>query len=594
PENAPWRLSLDEAIRIALLNARVVRVAAGTQAVSSGSTIYDPAISNTRIDQPRADFDPTVQSRNTFFRSEQPFGAIVDPGPPAEVDIFADPQTGFRNSTGIAKQFITGGTVGLDVTADQNRRGVSGLPLNPQASSDVALSLNQPLLQGAGSAANLAPIVIARLNTERSYFQMKSSVQDMVLSVVQTYWNLSLAHIELFARRQQEQQGRETLERSEARLEAGFGTEGEVAQARVTYEGFRASVLGAEANILNQEALLRNLLGLPPAEQRPIELASAPRTTQLVPEWTQVLRLAEQYRPDIIELKLILEADQQQLLLSRNQAMPRVDLGALYRWNGLQGVTPSRQVISSRGGQFTDWEMGVNFSVPLGLRRERAQLREVELLICRDRANLEQSIHATAHVLAGSFRNLAQFYAQYVAFRRVREAAQINVEQQLADYRSDRATLFLDVLQALTSWGNAVVSEYQSLVLYNTELARLENLTGTILESHGIRFIEERYHSLGPLGCFGPEPCYPRDVRPGPNADRPDPPGSEGYQRPQPIEVPLEPEELPPPPATPFPGDITPVPPVDQMPGIQSPPDEPNAVRAAPGTSIRVVRLPRP
>src|SRR5438270_4584858 len=45
----PWPLSLDEAIRIALDNAKVVRALAGLTAVSSGSTIYDTAISVTNI-----------------------------------------------------------------------------------------------------------------------------------------------------------------------------------------------------------------------------------------------------------------------------------------------------------------------------------------------------------------------------------------------------------------------------------------------------------------------------------------------------------------------------------------------------------------
>src|SRR4051812_32800114 len=45
PAVNPRELSLDEAIRIALANSKVVRVLAGAGAVSSGQTIYDPAIS---------------------------------------------------------------------------------------------------------------------------------------------------------------------------------------------------------------------------------------------------------------------------------------------------------------------------------------------------------------------------------------------------------------------------------------------------------------------------------------------------------------------------------------------------------------------
>ena len=66
PPGETKELSLDEAIHIALANARVVRVLAGVSAVSSGQTIYDPAISNTRIDVARSVFDPTLSVQNTW------------------------------------------------------------------------------------------------------------------------------------------------------------------------------------------------------------------------------------------------------------------------------------------------------------------------------------------------------------------------------------------------------------------------------------------------------------------------------------------------------------------------------------------------
>lgn len=523
-------LSLDEAIRLALANAEVVRVAAGNTAVSSGETIYAPAISNTAIDQSRARFDPTVQGANSFFRSQQPYGTVLDPGPPSQYGIRANPVEGFRSTTGVSKGFITGGSVGVDVNVDHARQPAGLLPLNPETASNVAIRVDQPLLQGAGSCANLAPILIARINTERSFFQLKDTVQDLVLSVIQTYWNLSYAQTEAWARAHQVQQGREALERAQARLDAGLGDEGDVAQARVSYGNFQASLIAAEANVLNQEALLRNLLGLPPSEPTRIELSSAPSTGRAVIGWEEILRLAGQYRPDIIELKLILEADQQSLLLSRNQALPRVNLGALYRWNGLEGTTPDGQHLGSN--DFGDWEAGVNFSVPLGLRRERAAVRERELLLMRDRANLDQALHASTHLLALSYRSLDQYYQQYVRYRSVREAALTNVERQMADYLAGRRTLYLNVLLAITDWGNAVNAEYQSLVQYNIELARLERQTGTILETRGVRFVEERYGSIGPLGRFCRDACYPRDARPGPNRDAAPVPEEQQYRRP--------------------------------------------------------------
>src|SRR5206468_3280590 len=52
-------------------------------------------------------------------------------------------------------------------------------PLNPQDQSALTLAYTQPLLKGAGLRANLAPIVIARLDTERSFFQLKDALQEL-------------------------------------------------------------------------------------------------------------------------------------------------------------------------------------------------------------------------------------------------------------------------------------------------------------------------------------------------------------------------------------------------------------------------------
>ena len=151
-----------------------------------------------------------------------------------------------------------------------------GFPLNPENPNAVALSYTQPLLQGGGFKVNTAPIVIARLNTEQSYFQFKDSVQEMVRSVIEAYWNLVQARTDAWARKIQVQQSQEAFEREQARLEKRLGDLATVAQARVTYNQFRANQIAADANVLTREGALRNILGLPPNDDRRIVPVSAP------------------------------------------------------------------------------------------------------------------------------------------------------------------------------------------------------------------------------------------------------------------------------------------------------------------------------
>ena len=548
----PLQLSLDEAIRTSLANSNVIRVLAGVQAVSSGSTIYDTAAQNTLIDQETARFNPTINVKNSFDRTETPTG-LLDDIDPTQAAIRGLRTDAYRLGVGVKQPTVTGGSLDLGVNSTPRRFQPGVFPLNPESRSSLELSYTQPLLQGGGVGVNLAPIVLARIETERSFFQFKDSVQDMVRGVVEAYWSLVFARTDVWVLDQQVRQLQFAYDRADAQFRIGLVSRAELAQTKVSLVQFRGPADRRPRNVLQREAALRNILGLPPMDLSELIPTTPPVKEQLELEWQPLLALATERRPDIVELKLVLEADQQQLLLAQNQALPNLSAVGLYRWNGLEGEMPVGDYLSTRPGEYTDWTLAVNFSVPLGLRRERASLRQRELILARDRANLDQGVHQTTHQVALTLRNLSQYYQQYQAYAETRAAAKINLEQQIAEYRNNRV-IFLNVLLAINDWGNAVRAEAQSLLLYNTELANLERQTGTILETHGIRFYEERFGSIGPLGRMLPPHSYPGGLPPTPNNDR-YVPGEQPAENAFNLEDPLQgqrrrtpsPEELPPP-----------------------------------------------
>jgi outer membrane protein TolC len=543
-------------IRIGLENARIVRVLAGVTAQSSGRTMYDAGIVNTTIDQEQARFDPTVEQRNTWDRLETPT-AIFDPTDPLRALLIGPHVYDYTSEVRLGKTNVLGGQWLLRWVENPSRFIPTGpfdgaFPLNPQTRSTLELSYTQPLLQGAGFAFNTAPIVLARLNTEQSFFQYKDSTQELVRGIIEAYWNLVQARTEVWARQIQVETSEEAYLREKARLKSGFADLSNVAQARVTYNQFRANLIAARANVLAREGALRNLLGLPPSDGKEIVPSSAPTSKRFSPDWDKVLRLAEERRPDVVEQKIILEADRVRLLQAENQTLPKLDFTTLYRWNGLSGRMPNGESLSTGPGQFTDWTVGLNFSVPLGLRQGRAQIRQQTLIIERDQENLKQTLHNAAHTLAVVTRDLANSYEQFLAYRETRSAALDNLRVQIEQFRAQR-TIYLNVLQALSDWGNAVLSETQSLTNYNVALASLEQQTGTILESHGLYFYEERLKAAGPLGghfpvdYLGALPAkgmpsrYPSTGEPGENAfdlRKPDLRGSKPPERAEPRGIP--------------------------------------------------------
>lgn len=506
-----WHLSLDEAIRIALQNTEVVRVLSGVGAASSGLTIYSPAISNTSVDQARSIFDPTVTARNNFLHNETP-SSTFDPLDPNRAIILGSRADSYDFLLDLNKRLHNGADAGLRVGTNRNRLRPGIFSLNPQSTSDVELSLTQPLFRGRGTDVNAVPIVLAFIDTERSYFRLKNSLQTTVLGVIQGYWDLVQARTEVEIVMQQIRQARFINDFNEERL-GPLADEGDVAQSRATLANFEANLVAARASVLNRVASLRGILGLPPGS----DFMIVPTTPHVFEErefdWNALLSLAEMRRPDLIELKLILEADEQRILQARNLAQPRLDATALYRWNGLEGEMPIGDRLEADPGDHTDWALGVTFSVPLTLRGDRANLRQNELLLMQDRAQLSQGLLEASHRIAFSLRTIEQLQQQYVVFKRARTAARANLDLQFEEFRTGR-TNFVDVLLAINTWASTITSESQSATRLKVEFATLELETGTILETHGVRLFEERYCSLGPMGRWGKGGLYPESMIP--------------------------------------------------------------------------------
>ncbi|MEQ9408480.1 MAG: TolC family protein [Fuerstiella sp.] len=511
-------IPLDEAIRIALQHAEVIRVLTGVSATTSGRTIYDTAVATTPIDQAVARFDPVFSANSSWRKTELP-GTRLDPADPLAALITGSQTGGNDLAAGLSKTNRLGGRGALEFRNNWNY-GVGGVgALSPVHRPAFELSYTQPLLAGAGRAANEAPIVIARLELDRSYFQFKDSVQELVRGVIAGYWSLVEARTQLWAREKQVEQAQAALDRVEAQFRVDLVDIGDVAQPRVAYANFKANLVSARGSVIQREAALRNLLGLPPEDGTRLVPSTPPTRDRVEFDWAELVQTAQARRPDLMELHLILHADRQRLLQANNQSRPSLDAVAVHRWNGITGQMLNGSTIGSGLDDNPAWTMGINFEVPLGLRQARATARSRELLISRDRANIQQGLHATEHTLATNVRNLDQFYEQYEAFKETREAARVNLRVQFAEEAAGRA-IFLNVLQAITDWGNAVSSEASSLTQYNATLAALERETGTILETHGIVFSEERFAAIGPFGRhFEPE-CYPKSLQANGNVNR--------------------------------------------------------------------------
>ena len=103
---------------------------------------------------PKARFDPVLTVNNTFSRTSPPI-AIFNPLDPRRALIEAFPTQSYNLNANVSKINSLGGTAQFGVNVTPSRTRSDLLPLNPQTTSNAALSYTQPLLQGAGLRANL-------------------------------------------------------------------------------------------------------------------------------------------------------------------------------------------------------------------------------------------------------------------------------------------------------------------------------------------------------------------------------------------------------------------------------------------------------
>ena len=110
-------------------------------------------------------------------------------------------------------------------------------------------------------------------------------------------WALVFARVQVWVREQQVEQSDFVLRRAEAQKQQGFGDAEEVTQARTSYAGFRTTLIAAKADLLDREAALRNLLGLPPYDPLQIVPTTQPLEGRVLPLWEPLVELADGVLP---------------------------------------------------------------------------------------------------------------------------------------------------------------------------------------------------------------------------------------------------------------------------------------------------------
>lgn len=495
--SAPRELRLRDAIELSLAKSDVVKTldAGGIQIASI--TRYDPQILWARSGAANAAFDPRLSAAYLGSRVNEPPNTFFGPG----ISLNTRRDEGDFIAS-LSKPWATGATTSVGYLPPLGYlyfpNGASN-QFNPIYSSSLVFEARQPLLRGAGTKVNLAPLRIAQLRAEQSLWEVKQATLAQVRSVEEAYWDLQAALVTLDAMEFVLPLVTEVVRIERYRAQSERATRADVARASIQSDQFQQQRIQARNSVIEKELRLRNLMGLEVVDGVRLVPVDLPTRQSFTLDHAAAVANAIENRPDLVRQRLGVKIRELEYDVARNGLRPQLDLQAIYRTSG-NGQQLNNSLQQMADFQYSTWTLGLTFSVPLGNRAAKSNLRAVELSLTRDRALLRQATQNVSFRLMDMIRETEVSFAQYeLALRRVQNtqewlrAARIRFSNPPpASGSQDWLLLALyDYQTALRQHIDATTDAGLLLARYNTQLAKVEEAQGILLENRGIDLTDD-------------------------------------------------------------------------------------------------------
>ncbi|HEY3967903.1 MAG TPA: TolC family protein [Planctomycetaceae bacterium] len=527
-------MPLEEVIQTALQNSRVLRDLGGIvlKNPSGVRTIHDPAITETDprfgVESTLSAFDANVVGSAYFQNNNRALNNIFFGG--GTRLLFQDASV---YQMQINKRTAIGSQVSLTSNTSYDSNNAPGNEFYSSWNTNVEAQIRQPLLAGAGADYNriFGPtgipglpqgVLLARINSDASLADFEGGVRNFVSDVENAYWDLYYAYRDLDAKitardaaletwrfvvALKGRRGGEAQQEAQAR-EQHFRLQEEVQNALTgrQVEGTRSSsgssggTFRGSGGVFTCERRLRQMMGLAISDGTLIRPSDEPKLGQAAFEWDVCLAEALSRRPELRKQKWTIKNREMQLLASRNLLLPQLDASGLYRIRGFGKDlfdTPSDRITGIYSSawanlataQFQEWQLGVDFSMPLGFRKGHAAVRNAELQLARERAILNEQERQVVVDLSNAFAELSRAQ-QIVETSYNRRAAVLEQLKALKAVEDPTSQILFILLDAQRKLADAQSQYYRALVEYEVGIKNLHYEKGSILEYNGVYLSE--------------------------------------------------------------------------------------------------------
>jgi len=341
-------------------------------------------------------------------------------------------------------------------------------------SQSATLSVRQPLARGAGTAVNMAPVRIARLQEQVNRLRLNATVIDTVTSII-------LSHRALLRAQEQVRLAEISLDRAQTLLDtnrslvdAGRMAAADIVQTESAVANQEVSLLQARQDLNSTQLSLSRLLAL---DARTNIIAAGPLDASHVEvDMDRAVALAMDNRIDVLAQEITERQARQALVLARDRGRWDVSLfGSVTQRGGETGLNDIYE-------DETDVSAGIRVEIPLGdYSAEQGLIRartNVELAELRS-ADLAQAVDIQVR---DAVQQVEARWRQLETARRARDLAERALELELEKLRVGRTSNF-QVLSLQTDLRTADVQSLSAEIAYLNALTTLDQQIGSTLET---------------------------------------------------------------------------------------------------------------
>lgn len=485
--NGKLRLSLQDAIRLMLLNNTEVRISQGQLDQSSFG-----------IGRAYSTFDPVLNASFTPQRSTQPTTSSLQG---AQTLSQLQQQSNFSYN----QLFQSGTNFSLGFSTQRFTTNSSFALFNPSFSSGATFTVGQHLLRGRGYFVNHGPILIAQRNVKQARANFEAQLNDSILTVINQYWNLVGAQKNLAVVQDSLHLAEESYKHDKRALELGALSPLDIYRSESTVAQRRLQVIQAEYAVKPLEDQFRRTIGADldsRAGALDLELVeNAEVSGDLVSEdIPTALEAALSKRPELEAVRQQLANDDTSVYIAHNNLQPDLSLTGAYTSNGIGGnvidTSSGAPVVVARGGLldalgqvggfgFPTYSVGLNLRLPIKNRSAEADLGSALVSKRSDLYQLRRSQQAITLEVRNAVHQLEVSKLSLSAAADALDLAKKTLAADQRKYELGAETIFF-VLDAQSTVQQAEQSYLQAQIGYQLALAQLDHATGNLLEHNRV------------------------------------------------------------------------------------------------------------